>query len=116
MRRYLISLAACLAFAGWVVADPFPAVRTQKINDRVYALLGPIDVPNKQNGGYMNNSLVVIGNTGVILVDSGAHRAVGDPEGHKYPARAEAQGVAMQGPRNSRASTTAHGLQAAGQP
>lgn len=75
MRRYLISLAACLAFAGWAVADPFPAVRTQKINDRVYALLGPIDVPNKQNGGYMNNSLVVIGNTGVILVDSGAHRA-----------------------------------------
>lgn len=78
MRRYLISLAACLAFTGLAVADPFPAVKTQKINDRVYALLGPIDVPNKQNGGYMNNSLVVIGNKGVILVDSGAHRAVGE--------------------------------------
>jgi cyclase len=78
MRRYPITLAAFLMFSTVAVADPFPEVKVQKINDRVYALLGPIDVPNKENGGYMNNSLAIIGNKGVILVDSGSHRAVGE--------------------------------------
>ena len=57
-------------------ADPFPPVTIEKINDRVYAMLGPYDVPNKQNRGYINNVLVVIGDDGVILVDAGSHRAV----------------------------------------
>lgn len=78
MRRYLITLFAFLMSTDVVFADPFPEVKVQKINDRVYALLGPIDVPNKENGGYMNNNLVIIGNKGVILVDSGSHRAVGE--------------------------------------
>ena len=57
-------------------ADSFPPVTIEKINDRVYAMLGPYDVPNKQNRGYINNVLVVIGDDGVILVDAGSHRAV----------------------------------------
>lgn len=60
------------------MAGAFPEVRIQKINDRVYALLGPTDVPNKGNGGYMNNSLVIIGRDGVILVDAGSHKAVAE--------------------------------------
>lgn len=78
MRRYLIPLAALLIFADVACAAPFPDVKVQKINDRVYALLGPIDVPNKQNGGYMNNNLVIMGDKGVILVDSGSHRPAGE--------------------------------------
>lgn len=78
LKRYLILLAALLMLVDAAGAEQFPAVKVQKINDRVYALLGPIDVPNKQNGGYMNNSLAIIGHQGVILVDSGSHRAVGE--------------------------------------
>ena len=78
MKCYLITLVAFLMFSGGVFADTFPDVKIQKINDRVYALLGPIDPPNRQNGGYVNNNLVIIGSKGVILVDAGSHRAVGE--------------------------------------
>lgn len=78
MRRCLMTLLAALLYADVVAAGALPEVRVQRINERVHALLGPIDVPNKENLGYMNNSLVVIGDTGVILVDSGSHRAVGE--------------------------------------
>ena len=74
---FIITLITFL-FAEVVFADSFADVKVQKINDRVYALLGPIDAPNKQNGGYMNNNLVIVGSKGVILVDSGSHRAVGE--------------------------------------
>lgn len=77
MGRYL-SLIALLLFSGAVSANEFPAVKVQKINDRVYALLGPTDAPNKQNLGYMNNNLAIIGDKGVILVDAGSHRAVAE--------------------------------------
>lgn len=67
-----------MALAGAASAADFPEVKVDKINDRVYALLGPLDPPNKENRGYMNNSLVVIGERGVILVDAGSHRAVAE--------------------------------------
>ena len=57
-------------------ADSFPSVTVEKISDRVYAMLGPYDVPNKQNRGYINNVLVIIGDDGVILVDAGSHKSV----------------------------------------
>lgn len=76
MTRLLGLFIAYLVFSPIVLADPFPDVNVRKINNRVYALLGPIDVPNKQNGGYVNNILVIIGDKGVILVDAGSHKAV----------------------------------------
>ena len=78
MTRYFGVLIAFLVFSPVALADRFPDVNVRKINDRVYALLGPIDVPNKQNGGYVNNNLVIIGDKGVILVDAGSHKAVAE--------------------------------------
>lgn len=78
MHRCLSLFAGWLLFATVAFAGPFPQVKVEKINDRLYALLGPTDVPNKENGGYMNNSLLVIGDKGAILVDAGSHRAVGE--------------------------------------
>jgi len=78
MKRYLGFSFALLLFTESALAGPFPEVEVQKINDRVYALLGAIDLPNKQNGGYANNVLVIIGNKGVILVDAGSHKTVAE--------------------------------------
>ena len=78
MKHYLGVFIGLMVFASAVSASQFPEVKVQKINDRVYALLGPTDPPNKQNLGYMNNNLVIIGNQGVILVDAGSHRAVAE--------------------------------------
>lgn len=78
MKHCLGVFIALLMFAGAASASQFPDVKVHKINDRVYALLGPTDPPNKQNLGYVNNNLVIIGNQGVILVDAGSHKAVAE--------------------------------------
>lgn len=78
MGRNFGAFIALLMFAGAASAGGFPDVKVQKINDRVYAMLGPTDAPNKENRGYMNNNLVIIGDKGVILVDAGSHKAVAE--------------------------------------
>lgn len=72
----IMVLGLCLMYTSF--ANAFPDVTVKKINDRVYALLGDIDVPNSQNGGYINNNLVVIGDSGVVLVDAGSHKSVAE--------------------------------------
>jgi len=48
-----------------------------KLNDRVYALLGPLELPTRFNQGYMVNSTAIIGDKGVILIDSGFSDEIG---------------------------------------
>lgn len=74
----LIFIILMLSISGWSMAAPQMAPpKVVKINEHVYALLGPLGVPSKHNQGYMVNSTVIIGNQGVILVDSGASDEVG---------------------------------------
>lgn len=54
-----------------------PQPKVVKINERIYALLGPLGQPNAHNQGYMVNSTVIIGEQGVILIDSGSSDEVG---------------------------------------
>lgn len=78
VKYYLGVFIVLQMLVSVVSANEFPEVKVQKINDRVYALLGPSDAPNKQNLGYMNNNLAIIGSQGVILVDAGSHKAVAE--------------------------------------
>lgn len=67
-----------LVFAPAVsAASKFPEPKVVKVNERVYVLLGPLGLPSKHNQGYMVNSTVIIGDQGVILVDSGGSDEVG---------------------------------------
>ena len=77
LRAFLIFISILLINTN-VLARDFDDVNVQKINDHIYAMLGGIDAPNKQNGGYVNNILVIIGDKGVILVDAGSHRAIAE--------------------------------------
>jgi cyclase len=74
--RLLCALIALLVGAA-AHGQAFPDPRTIKINERVYVLLGPIQHANKINQGYMINSTVVVGDKGVIVVDSGGSDEVG---------------------------------------
>ncbi len=72
----------CVVIAVMVIGveangQTFPEPRTLKINERVYVLLGPIQHANKINQGYMINSTVIVGDKGVILIDSGGSDEVG---------------------------------------
>lgn len=70
----LLVLAMSCAVQG---AGALPQPQVEKINERVYALLGPIGLPSKENHGYMVNSVVIIGAQGVILVDTGFSDEIG---------------------------------------
>lgn len=68
---------ALLVFGAGAQGQTFPEPQTIKINARVYALLGPVQHANRINQGYMINTTVIVGDKGVILVDSGGSDEVG---------------------------------------
>lgn len=75
--RWLSALIAVMTLVGAAYGQTFPEPRTIKINERVFVLLGPIQHANRLNQGYMINSTVIVGDKGVILVDSGGSDEVG---------------------------------------
>jgi len=75
MQRLFLILA--LLFTTSAMAASIPATKVAKVNDRVYALLGPMELPNKKNQGYMVNSTLIIGETSAILIDTGFTDEIG---------------------------------------
>jgi glyoxylase-like metal-dependent hydrolase (beta-lactamase superfamily II) len=75
MRRLFLTLA--LLFSTAAMAATIPASKVAKINDRIYALLGPMELPSKKNQGYMVNSTLIIGETSAILIDTGFTDEIG---------------------------------------
>jgi len=76
IRIILTLLILIFVKVAWAEAQ-IPVPKVVKINERVYALLGPMGLPSQHNQGYMVNSTVIIGDHGVILVDSGGTDVVG---------------------------------------
>jgi len=74
---FLALLLLLFPFTGVKAEEAIPKPEVKKVNDRVYALLGPIGFPSKENHGYMVNSAVLIGNEGVVLVDTGFSDEIG---------------------------------------
>jgi len=75
MQRLFLILA--LLFSTSALAVGIPATKVAKVNDRIYALLGPNDLPTKANQGYMVNSTLIIGDTGAIVIDTGFTDEIG---------------------------------------
>lgn len=75
--KILLLLAGVAVLAGATLVKPLPAVKTVKVNERIYALLGPTELPNAHNGGYMVNSTLIIGDKGAIIVDTGFSDEIG---------------------------------------
>lgn len=79
----LLSLALfCLAAvvgvsvaADRVIKKDYPVTR---ITDRIYVIYGPYELPNKQNQGFRNNPAFVVTSAGVIVIDPGSGKNVGE--------------------------------------
>jgi glyoxylase-like metal-dependent hydrolase (beta-lactamase superfamily II) len=76
MIRTLSALLLTLA-CTWAVAA-LPPTQVVKLNDRIYAMFGPEELPNAANRGYMVNTTAIIGERGVILVDTGWTDEIGN--------------------------------------
>jgi cyclase len=77
MKRVLLLLAAAAILGGAALVNPMPAVKVAKVNHRIYALLGPAELPNAHNNGYMVNSTLILGDKAAILIDTGMSDEVG---------------------------------------
>ncbi len=49
----------------------------KKMNDNVYIMHGPVVAPDKENRGFMNNPAVIVGKSGLIVIDPGGNYNVG---------------------------------------
>ena len=76
MKRFIPFFCAAL-LALPASADKMPEPKVVKVNARIYALLGPVALPNAHNQGYMVNSTLIVGDTGAILIDTGFTDEVG---------------------------------------
>ena len=77
LMRPLCALIFLLGLSAGALGQTLPEPRVVRINDRVYVLLGPVQHANRLNQGYMINSTVIVGDKGVILIDSGGTEQVG---------------------------------------
>lgn len=79
-RLCVAAVAACVAVAGH--ADPSRAIRADypvtRLSDRVYVIHGPVGAPTKENQGFNSNVTFVVTKAGVVVVDPGTSRYVGE--------------------------------------
>lgn len=75
MHRLFLIFALLFGTTAW--ATTIPATKVVKVNPRIHALLGPMELPSKKNQGYMVNSTLIIGETGAILIDTGFTDEIG---------------------------------------
>ncbi len=76
MKGMLLMLLG-LVLAMPALADTIPPTRVVKVNERIHALLGPMELPSRKNQGYMVNSTLILGDKGAILVDTGFTDEIG---------------------------------------
>jgi glyoxylase-like metal-dependent hydrolase (beta-lactamase superfamily II) len=56
-----------MSHAGYL--DEF---RADKVSSHVYVIHGPLELPNENNEGFMNNPAFIITNSGVVVIDPGS--------------------------------------------
>jgi len=73
----LMTLAGTAAAHDVVVSPVVGALPLEQLTDRVYVVHGPVQAPNPENGGFMNNPGFIVTDTGVVVVDPGSSVQIG---------------------------------------
>jgi len=71
--NHFISILALLLFASFSQAKNFlESFSAEKISQHVYVIHGPLQQPNAENRGFMNNPAFIVADKSVIIVDPGS--------------------------------------------
>jgi glyoxylase-like metal-dependent hydrolase (beta-lactamase superfamily II) len=62
---------------AWTI-DGVGDFKFEKLNNQVYVMHGPIASPSEQNHGFINNPAFIKGDNGLIVIDPGSSKFVGD--------------------------------------
>jgi len=71
----LVAVVGVSVAADRAITKDYPVT---KISDRIYVIYGPYELPNKQNQGFRNNPAFVVTSAGVIVIDPGGGKNVGE--------------------------------------
>lgn len=71
-----VFLSASIITHAWVLENQ--TYKFSPIAKNVFVMHGPKGEPNLENTGFMNNPGIIIGNTGIIVVDPGSSKQVGE--------------------------------------
>ncbi len=78
----LLRIAAVLLFLtaapGWAGAPAVPDHSAVQVADNVWVIHGPMDYPNQENRGFINNPGMVVTPAGVVIVDPGSSVQIGE--------------------------------------
>jgi cyclase len=77
MKQLFSIFAGLVLTVSTVFAAELPAPKVVQVNARIHALIGPMEMPTKQNQGYMVNSILLIGDTSAIVIDTGFSDEIG---------------------------------------
>ena len=72
----LLTLAFSTITNAWVVNGV--DYKFEQLNSQVYAIHGPLDGPSVENYGFINNPAFIESDNGLILIDPGSSKFVGD--------------------------------------
>ncbi|MDT8447848.1 MAG: MBL fold metallo-hydrolase [bacterium] len=79
MKGWLTAALCLYLAAAPLYADtPVPDTAPTKLTDRVYVIQGPRSLPNKTNGSFTNNPVVVLTREGVVVIDPGGSLGAGE--------------------------------------
>ncbi len=83
MKTYITTLTLMIAvfFSAWSLADKAPAIRdypVDKVRDGLYVIHGPLEMPNPENRGFMNNPAFVTTSDGIVVIDPGSSVQIGE--------------------------------------
>lgn len=62
---------------AWTI-DGVGDFKFEQVSNQVYVMHGPIASPSEQNHGFMNNPVFIEGDNGLIVIDPGSSKFVGD--------------------------------------
>ena len=76
---FYIAILGVSTIAQAEKAGPIQATfSADKVSESTYVIHGPSQTPNPQNQGFMNNPAFIIGDGGIIVIDSGSTVQVGE--------------------------------------
>ncbi len=82
---FRVTLGICSLVAGTALSFslqawdlPVGEFKFEAVTDNVYVMHGPRSQPNPDNQGFMNNPGLIVGTTGLILIDPGSSLQVGN--------------------------------------
>ena len=76
MKR-LLFLALTLSLLNAFNLEKLGDFSFKKLNDNVYVMHGPVQEPNVENRGFMNNPALIEGKNGLIIIDPGGNYNIG---------------------------------------